>query len=315
MRALRWDGTRLTLARDVPDPSPGPGEALIRVHRAGVCRTDLEITRGYLGFRGTLGHEWVGTVLAASDAALVHSRVVGEINLGCGVCATCASGLKRHCPTRRVTGIVDADGAMAELLVLPTENLHLVPPGLPDDAAVFAEPVAAACEILDQLGSVVHERAVVLGAGKLGLLVAQVLLSAGADVQLVGRHARLIARAQALGIRTDGEVDGADLVVDATGSPSGLPLALDIVRPRGTIVLKTTVASEHRIDLTAAVVNEVTLLGSRCGRMEPALALLATGKVVVAPLVDAVFPLDDGIAAFARAAVPGSLKVLVAPVA
>src|SRR5438876_234289 len=282
MRALRWDGTRLALARDAPDPRPGAGEALVRVHLAGICRTDLEITRGYLGFRGTPGHEWVGHVLAADDPALVGRRVVGEINLGCGVCRSCRAGLGRHCPGRRVLGILGADGAFAELIAVPAANLHPVPETIADREAVFTEPLAAAFEILDQMPSLAGAHAVVLGDGKLGLLVAQVLAGAGAEVVLAGRHETKLARAQALGIRTGPPPPGADLVVDASGAPDGLALALALVRPRGTVVLKTTVAAEHRLHLAPAVINEVTILGSRCGRFPPALAALAepgTGRV------------------------------------
>ena len=311
MRALRWDGTRLALARDAPDPTPGPGEALVRVHLAGICRTDLEITRGYLGFRGTPGHEWVGHVLAADDPGLVGTRVVGEINLACGVCPSCVAGLGRHCPTRRVLGIVGADGAFADLIAVPAANLHPVPGQVSDREAVFAEPLAAAFENLDQVPGIAGARGIVLGDGKLGLLVAQVLAGAGADVVLTGHHPAKLARAHALGIRTGTPAAGADLVVDASGAPDGLARALALVRPRGTVVLKTTVAAEHRLDLAPAVINEVTIVGSRCGRFPPALAALAAGRVAVAPLVDAVYPLDDAEGAFVRARTPGTLKVLV----
>ncbi|HLY36959.1 MAG TPA: alcohol dehydrogenase catalytic domain-containing protein, partial [Candidatus Binatia bacterium] len=301
MRALRWDGTRLTLARDVREPVPAAGEALVRVRLAGICRTDLEITRGYLAFRGTPGHEWVGEVVAA-DPTWQGARVVGEINLGCGTCPACVSGLARHCPHRRVTGIVGADGALADCLVLPVANLHRVPDAVADRDAVFTEPLAAAFEILDQLPTLASRRAIVLGDGKLGLLVAQVLAGAGANVQLAGRHEAKLARARALGIRTGDPEPGADLVVDASGSPDGLVRALALVRPRGTVVLKTTVAAEHRLDLAPAVINEVTLVGSRCGRFAPALLALAEGRVAVAPLIDAVYPLDDAVTAVAHAA-------------
>jgi len=311
MRALRWDGTRLALARDVPDPRPGPGEALVRVHLAGICRTDLEITRGYLGFRGIPGHEWVGHVVAAEDADLVGTRVVGEINLACGACADCRAGLGRHCPNRRVVGIAGADGAFAELIAVPAANLHRVPPAVSDPDAVFTEPLAAAFEILEQMGTVAGTRSVVLGDGRLGLLVAQVLVLGGADVVLVGRHEEKLVRARRLGIRTGRPERGVDLVVDASGSADGLAEALALVRPRGTIVLKTTLAAEHRLDLAPAVIHEVTVRGSRCGPFPPALAALANGCVSVAPLVDGVYPLDDVVAGFARAAAPGTLKVLV----
>jgi 2-desacetyl-2-hydroxyethyl bacteriochlorophyllide A dehydrogenase len=313
VRALRWDGNRLALARDVPEPARGPADALVRVRLAGVCRTDLEITRGYLDFRGTPGHEWVGEVVDAPDPALTGARVVGEINFACGSCAFCRDGLERHCPTRRVLGIVGADGAFADLVVLPARNLHRVPDALTDEAAVFVEPLAAAFEILEQLPAVGDARAIVLGDGKLGLLVAQVLKAAGASVVLVGRHAEKLRRAAVLDIPTGEGKPGADLVVDATGGADGLRAALALVRPRGTVVLKTTIAGEHRLDLASAVVNEVTILGSRCGRFPPALDALAGNRISVVPLVDAVFPLDDAVAALARAARPGTFKVLIDP--
>ena len=208
-------------------------------------------------------------------------------------------------------GIVGADGALAELAVVPAANLHRVPENVPDEAAVFAEPLAAACEILEQLGDLRGRRAAVLGAGKLGLLVAQVLKAAGADVALVARHRAQVERADRLGLATEKPSPGADLVVDATGAPEGLAQALALVRPRGTVVMKTTVSAEHRLDLASLVINEVTVVGSRCGPFRPALDALAAGRVAVAPLVDAVYPLDDAPAAFARASEPGVLKVLV----
>jgi threonine dehydrogenase-like Zn-dependent dehydrogenase len=311
VRALRWDGSRLALAPDTPVPTCGAGEALVRVRLAGICRTDVEITRGYLGFRGTPGHEWVGEVAAASDPALVGARVVGEINLACGRCEWCARDLGRHCPTRRVTGIVGADGAFAEFLAVPVANLHRVPGAVPDEEAVFTEPLAAAFEILDQVADVSGARAAVLGDGKLGLLVAQVLAGAGARVTLAGRHPEKLARAARLGIATGDPPAGADLVVDATGAPTGLPAAFSLVRPRGTVVMKTTVAARHEVDLAPAVINEVSLVGSRCGRFAPALAALAARRIQVAQLVDGVYPLGDAVDAFARAAVPGTFKVLV----
>ena len=224
--------------------------------------------------------------------------------------AACA-GLGRHCPARRVLGIVGADGAFADLVALPARNLHRVPDSVPDRAAVFVEPLAAAFEVLEQVAVGPGVRAVVLGDGKLGLLVAQVLAGAGAGVVLVGHHAEKLARVRRLGIETRPPDAGADLVVDATGSPGGLAAALALVRPRGTIVLKTTVAGEHRLDLAPAVINEVTVVGSRCGPFAPALAALAGGRIAVAPLVDAVYPLDDAVGAFTRAAEPGVLKVLI----
>jgi len=310
VRALRWDGSRLALARDAASPTPAEGDALVRVALAGICRTDLEITRGYLEFRGTLGHEWVGRVQAAGDPSLVGRRVVGDINLACGRCTWCAQGLGRHCPTRRVLGIAGADGAFADLVVVPERNLHLVPDGVPDAAAVFAEPLAAAFEILDQVGAASGARAVVLGAGKLGLLVAQVLKRAGADVVVSARHPAQRTRADRFDLASGTPAPGADIVVDATGAADGLRQALSLVRPRGTVVLKTTVAREHRLDLAPAVINEISIVGSRCGRFPPALDALAGGGVTVEPMEDAVVPLDDALAAFDRAAAKGAMKIL-----
>jgi threonine dehydrogenase-like Zn-dependent dehydrogenase len=250
-------------------------------------------------------------VAAAADPALVGTRVVGEINLACGRCDWCARGLGRHCPTRRVTGIVGADGAFAELLAVPVVNLHPVPDRVPDEDAVFTEPLAAAFEILDQVPDVAGARTAVLGDGKLGLLVAQVLAGAGAHVTLAGRHPEKLARAARLGITTGDPPAGADLVVDATGARTGLAAALALVRPRGTVVLKTTVAAAHEVDLAPAVINEVTLVGSRCGRFPPALDALRSKRIQVAPLVDGVYPLGDAVDAFTRAAAPGTFKVLV----
>jgi len=314
VRALRWDGTRLCLVSDLPDPVARPGDALVRVRLAGICRTDLEICRGYLGFRGTPGHEWVGEVIdAPARPALRGTRVVGEINFGCGACTACRGGLARHCATRRVQGIAGADGAFAELLAVPIHVLHAVPDALDDVTAVFVEPVAAAFEITEQLGDVAGRRTIVLGDGKLGLLVAQALAASGAHVSLAGHHPDKLAVASRLGIATGDPGPGADLVVDATGSPGALAEALASVRPRGTIVLKTTVAAHHALDLAPAVINEITIVGSRCGSFPPALDALAAGRVRVAPLVVATYALADGVAAFAHAAQPGALKVLVRP--
>lgn len=309
--ALRWDGDALSLDRDCPEPVFGPGEALVAVLRAGICSTDIEITRGYLGFRGIPGHEWVGRVLAAPDAPdWVNARVAGEINYACGRCPTCAVGLDRHCPTRRVCGIVGADGAFAERIRIPTAQLHRIPDEIPDRVAVFVEPLAAAFSILEQIPDVADRRTIVLGDGKLGILISQVLGDAGADVLLSGRHPRKLGVARDVGIRVGTPAPGADIVVDATGSPEGLPAAIALARPRGIVVMKTTVAAEHRLDLAPAVVNELTLVGSRCGRFAPAIAALAAGRIAVEPLIDAEYALADGLQAFQHARTRGVLKVL-----
>ena len=313
MRALLWDGSALRVG-ERPKPNADAATALIRVSLAGVCNTDLEIVRGYMGFRGVLGHEFVGSV-ADGPVSWRGRRVVGEINFGCGVCATCQAGLGRHCPARRVMGILGADGAFAELVAVPVPNLHVVPDGVPDDVAVFAEPLAAAFEILEQVHVRPRTRAVVLGDGKLGLLCAQVLHQAGARVLAVGRHAEKLAILARRGIDTvtsdrwDGE--RADLVVEATGTVEGFARAVQATRPRGTLVLKSTVAASAPVDLAPLVIDEITVVGSRCGSFAPALRALESGSIDVRSLISGRRPLERAAEAFGDAARPGALKVLI----
>ncbi|MCX7681249.1 MAG: alcohol dehydrogenase catalytic domain-containing protein [Anaerolineae bacterium] len=315
MRALLLD-TKLYLSDSYPTPVPPPGEALVRVRVAGVCNTDLELMRGYMGFRGIPGHEFVGVVERAPGAEEWEGRrVVGEINAACGLCATCLAGRPTHCPNRTTLGISGRDGALAEYLVLPVRNLHPVPEGMPDEVAVFTEPLAAACEVFQQVHVHPTDRVIVLGDGKLGLLCAQVLALTGCDLTVVGHHQKKLEILSRLGIRValEGEeVAGeADLVVEATGHAGGYAAARRLVRPRGTIVLKSTYHGSFDADLTMAVVNEVTLVGSRCGPFAPALRLLARGLVQVRPLIEARYPLAEALTAFEHAARPGALKVLV----
>lgn len=299
----------------------GPGEALVRVTLAGICNTDLEIVRGYSGFNGTLGHEFVGVVEEATDPGLRGRRVVGEINAGCGECDLCRNGDSRHCPTRTVLGIVGRNGAFAEYLLLPERNLLAVPDAVSDEAAVFTEPLAAACEILEQVRILDSDRVVVLGDGKLGQLIARVLQTTGCRLTLVGKHPAKLRLAELSGIRTalKGELEDRlgqapadlfDVVVEATGSPSGFELALRLTRPRGTLVLKSTFHGGVNVDLSRLVVDEISLIGSRCGRFESALALLADGAVDPRPLISAEFPLAEGLEAMAMAANSGVMKVL-----
>ncbi|MDJ0865203.1 MAG: alcohol dehydrogenase catalytic domain-containing protein [Myxococcota bacterium] len=315
MRAL-WLEAGAARVGDRPEPSPGEDEALVRVALAGVCNTDLELARGYLDFRGTPGHEFVGVVEAGPEAWLGR-RVVGEINFACGRCASCRAGLARHCPQRRVMGIADADGAFAERVAVPVANLHAVPDALEDEAAVFTEPLAAAFEILEQVPLEPGARCLVLGDGKLGLLVAQVLSAAGARVRAVGRHSAKLAILARRGIETleagawQPDAERADLVVEATGSAEGFARALAATRPRGTLVLKSTVAEAPRIDLAPLVIHEIQVVGSRCGPFEPALAALAAGRIEVGALVSERLPLSRADRALERAAAPGVLKVLV----
>jgi len=321
VKALVFDGRKARVC-ERPDPEPpaaSPSDdrdawAVVRVHRAGVCNTDLEIARGYMGFRGILGHEFVGTVEEGPEAWR-GARAVGEINFACGRCPSCRAGRARHCPTRRVMGILDADGAFAERVAVPVANLHRVPEALPDDAAVFAEPLAAAFEILEQVEVGPGASCLVLGDGKLGLLAAQVLHDAGARVRAVGRHPGKLAVLAERGIDTrpaDADAGGPyDLVVEATGSAQGFARAVAATRPRGTLVLKSTVADAPRVDLAPLVVNEIQVVGSRCGPFPPALRALAEGRVDVGALVHDRLPLARADEALRRAAAPGVLKVLV----
>ncbi len=319
MKALRFEQGRLTLAENLPRPNR-QGEALIRVALAGICNTDLEIVRGYAGFAGTLGHEFVGVVEESPDASQVGKRVVGEINAGCGRCEMCKGGDARHCPERTVLGIVNRDGAFADYLSLPPGNLLTVPDDIPDHIAVFTEPLAAACEILEQTRIGAGHDVLVLGDGKLGQLIARVLLTTGCRVRLIGRHARKMRVAEEAGIATAPlEIAGswsspvADIVVEASGSPSGLDLALRLVRARGTIVLKSTFHGMVRVDTSRIVVDEISVIGSRCGRFRSALDLLSRGAVNLEGLISGQYPLDEGIEAVECASRPEILKVLLVP--
>ena len=316
MEALHFDGARLRHVDDHPHPPVGQGEALVRVRLAGICSTDLQILAGYMDFTGVPGHEFVGDVVDGSGE-LRGRRVVGEINYACGRCPTCQQGLGRHCPNRRVMGILGADGAFAEYLTVPAVNLHPVPDAVADGEAVFTEPLAAAYSILEQVAVGPGMAVTVLGDGKLGLLCAQVLAGTGAAVTVVGKHAANLDLVAPQGIGTrlvpGWAPDGAaDCVVEATGSAAGLELAMAAVRPRGTLVLKSTVAGSHSLSLAPLVINEVTVVGSRCGLFPPALAALAARSVSVTPLVDAIYPLAFGVDALSHAARPGVRKVLLA---
>ena len=313
MLALHWDGQRLRLKRSYPTPQAAEHSALVRVRLAGICSTDLQIFRGYMEFHGVPGHEFVGEV-SEGPADLVGKRVVGEINFACGACEACLRGLGRHCPNRQVMGILNADGSFAEYLAVPLVNLHIVPESASDDEAVFTEPLAAAFEIVEQVPLQPAAEVIVLGDGKLGQLCAQVLHLTGARVTAVGKHQDKLALLRKLGVHTvrlaDWRPGRADLGVEATGSAAGLSLAIEAVRPRGTLVLKSTVAVPHPLSLAPLVINEVTVVGSRCGRFSPALRALAQRSVSVTPLIDKVYPLNQGLAAVERAAQPGARKVL-----
>jgi len=320
MRAIVFDG-HLQLVQDYPIPEVMSGWARIRVLKTGICTTDIEITKGYKGFRGVLGHEFVGVVEPpvprGTDPAWIGKRVVGEINVGCGACERCAIGLERHCLNRKALGILGLDGCMADYCVLPLSNLHEVPASIPDNRAVLTEPLSAACEILEQIALSGSERAVVLGDGRLGILCAWALLTALQDVTLVGHHPAKLEKARWGDLKTAPTLPSslkgsADIVVEATGSTGGLADAVTLCRPRGMIVLKSTMASEIAVDLSAVVVNELTLIGSRCGPFEMGLNMLASyPDMPLDRLISAEYPMDQALAAFEEARQPDTLKVLI----
>ncbi|HYB54483.1 MAG TPA: alcohol dehydrogenase catalytic domain-containing protein [Thermoanaerobaculia bacterium] len=299
MEALVFDRGKARVV-EVRRPAIRRGFALVRVVASGICNTDLELKRGYHDFSGIPGHEFVGVVQGPGGSRWIGKRVVGEINLACGRCSWCRKGLGRHCPKRSVLGIRGHPGAHAAYLTLPEQNLRLVPSSISDLEAVFVEPLAAACEILDQVEIADGMRAAVLGAGKLGRLVAQVLSHAGARVTMLGR-------------RDQARPGSFDLVVEATGSPEGMPRAIELVRARGTIVWKSTHHAPARFDAAPLVVNEVTVVGSRCGRFEPAIRLLREGAVSVESLISSDFPLSRAREALAEAARQGVRKVILRP--
>jgi threonine dehydrogenase-like Zn-dependent dehydrogenase len=314
MRALIYDG-HVRLKENWPDPHPGRDEALVAVHKAGICATDLEVARGYMGFRGVMGHEFVGEVAAGPRRWKGH-RVVGEINCVCGRCRMCRGGLANHCLRRTVLGISGRDGCFAEFLAVPLRNLHEVPDSVSDEAATFVEPLAAALQIVRQVKLGSRDSVVVLGDGRLGQLIARVLKGRRlGKLVMVGRHAAKLEAAEKQGVQAVAAEDfvaaqDADVVVDATGRSAGLELAMRAVRPRGTIVLKSTYAKGDGINLSPLVVNEITLMGSRCGPFEDAIAALASREVDVATLVSAEFPLSEGTAALAAAGEGDKFKVL-----
>lgn len=305
------------LRDDVPRPQPAPGEALIRILVAGVCSTDLEIVKGYAGFTGVLGHEFVGVVDACADAAWIGRRVVGTINVSPDCGGRCGRRCPEHCPDRTVLGIIGRNGIFADYTTLPTANLLPVPAGVSDEQAVFTEPLAAALRITEQLALPAGAPALVIGPGRLGLLIAQVLRHAGAEVTVLGRSPASLALPRRLGLATADVAalpDGsATLVVEATGNAAGLAHALRLLAPQGTLVLKSTYAASPQVDLTPLVVNELTVIGSRCGPFAPALALLEADAIAVTPLIDGRYALADAEAALAHAAQPGVRKVLLYP--
>jgi threonine dehydrogenase-like Zn-dependent dehydrogenase len=317
MKALRYEHNQLSVA-EIAKPLCAE-EALVRVMLSGICNTDVEIVRGYAGFEGTIGHEFVGVVESAPDESLVGRRVVGEINAGCGRCALCAGGDPRHCPNRTVLGIHGRDGAHAEFLQLPVVNLLPVSDEIRDEHAVFCEPLAAACGITERVSVSKETRVAVIGDGKLGLLCAQALALTNAPVLLIGKHPEKLRIAGARGIETatldqvEKRARAFDVVVEASGSEAGFALALDLLRPRGVLVLKSTFKGATQVDAARIVVDEISVTGSRCGRFAPALELLRTGAIDVESLISEEYSLSDGVRAMQRATERGVIKVLLKP--
>jgi alcohol dehydrogenase len=314
MMAALFDG-ELKCVGDYPVADPPAGWARIKVLVAGICKTDMEIMKGYKGFRGILGHEFVGVVESCDDPAWIGKRVVGEINVACGQCRWCAQGWMRHCADRKTLGMIGHDGCMAQTCTLPVENLLPVPEEISNERAVLLEPLSAACEILEQLPIGGSERIIVLGDGRIGILCAWVLSTVASDVTLVGRHPPKLALADWRGIKRrlfpDAGEAGADIVVDATGSGQGIATAIALSRPRGTIVLKSTVALQGEVNLAPVVINELSIVGSRCGRFADALALLSQfPDMPLLRLISARYPLSEVQAAFVRAAKSDAVKVL-----
>ena len=321
MKALLYDGHQLAVVDHHPAPQPGADEVVVEVHLAGICRTDIEITRGYLDFRGVLGHEFVGVVISAGGpegAKWKGRRVVSEINCVCRQCEMCQAGLKTHCLHRTVLGIDGRDGCMAERVAVPVGNLYAVPKGVPDEKAVFVEPLAAAFQVVQQVRPGAKDRAVVIGDGRLGQLIAQVLAGRGIRPLVVGMNHHKLRRLERMGISClmAGEArprPEAHLVVEASGSTDGFQMAMKFVRPRGTIVLKSTLAGGAELNLSPIVINEVTVLGSRCGPFSDALAALAGGTVDTEGLITAEFPLSEACRAMEAAQQSDALKVVIRP--
>jgi threonine dehydrogenase-like Zn-dependent dehydrogenase len=317
MEGLWLEDQQLQLRSDIPKPQPPEGEALVRVLCAGICNTDLELLRGYYPYKGVLGHEFVG-VVEQGPPHLTNQRVVGDINAACGHCHYCQSGCPTHCEHRTVLGIVNRHGAFAEYLTLPIANLHPVPASLPTEVATFTEPVAAALEIQEQVPIDSQARVLVVGDGKLGLLVAQTLALTGCHLLVVGRHPEKLVHLEADGIQTAIAANLADIcknrtfdiAVECTGNPAGFEIARQALRPRGTLVLKSTYAGTLSLDASALVVDEITVVGSRCGPLPKALEILAAGQINVQSLIDARYPLSEALSAFGHAQRRGTLKVL-----
>ncbi len=315
MKAIVFDEV-LKLENNYPMPEQKEGEALINVNTIGICNTDYEITKGYMGYKGVLGHEFTGVVEKAQNKELIGKRVVGEINCGCGKCDYCAQGLERHCFNRSTLGIWQREGCFAQYVSLPERNLLVIPNNVTDNEAVFVEPLAAALEILEQVHIAPDKKVIVLGDGKLGLIIALALNAAGLNITLVGKHEEKLSIAKAQGVKTqllnDLKVEKTyDFVVEATGSISGFETSLSLTKPRGTLILKSTIAASKEFNLAPIVIDEITVLGSRCGQFAAALRMLEQKRIDVNPLISDIYKMDEAIEAFERNKEKSSVKVLV----
>ena len=316
MKATYFDGKQIILDKNFPDPQSD--ETLVRVNLAGICGTDLEILDGYMEYHGILGHEFVGTVVKSRNHMIVGKRVVGEINSGCGKCDSCMNGMERHCPSRTVLGILKRNGAFAEFLSLPEKNLHVIPESISDEQAVFVEPLAAAFEIKEQVSLKPQWNVAVVGDGRLAQLIIQVIKLTCSNITCFGRYESKLEGLVQSGIKIKIGIESADeqlfdLVVEATGSNSGFADAMKLVKPRGTVVLKSTIASRENLDLTPTIINEITLIGSRCGLFKPAIDALASGKITVDSMIDSTFPLEKFEDAITFAKTSNALKVFLKP--
>ncbi|AFS82012.1 MDR/zinc-dependent alcohol dehydrogenase-like family protein [Candidatus Nitrosopumilus sediminis] len=316
MKATCFDGKNMRYEENYPEPNTG--EVIVRVNLAGICGTDLEILDGYMTYDGILGHEFVGTVEKADNFDLIGKRVVGEINAGCGACESCQKGMDRHCPNRTVLGILKRDGAFAEFLSLPEKNLHVIPDNITDEQAVFVEPLAAAFEIKEQVSLQPQWRVAVVGDGRLAQLIIRVLKLTCPNITCFGKHKNKLESLINIGVKIKIGIEKSDeqsfdLVVEATGSNSGFADTMKLIKPRGTVILKSTIASRENLDLTPTIINEITLIGSRCGLFKPAIDALATGVVSVDSMIDSTYPLEKFSEAIEHAKKPDTLKVFLKP--
>ena len=316
MKATYFDGKQIILDKNFPDPPSD--ETLVRVNLAGICGTDLEILDGYMEYTGILGHEFVGTVEKSRNPMMVGKRVVGEINAGCGKCDSCMGGMQRHCPSRTVLGILKRDGAFAEFLSLPEKNLHVIPDSISNEQAVFVEPLAAAFEIKEQVSLKPEWNVAVVGDGRLAQLIIQVIKLTCSNITCFGKHESKLEGLVQSGIKIKIGIESTDeklfdLVVEATGSNSGFVDTMKLVKPRGIVILKSTIASRENLDLTPTIINEITLIGSRCGLFKPAIDALASGIISVNSMIDSTFPLEKFEDAIVHAKKPNTLKVFLKP--